>query len=263
MDAYRNIVNLLAHAFVHAHDTDMNEMRQRVNNCLTIDNNDTREMWNAMLNEAHENITYEILEISFCINNGLQMTPLLRKRLWEFVYRLTMQQTRSNIQRFEESNQLFYIQTTLYTASRVQQLLQEFQDEELVAGLEDFRFLFQREQQTNPRGRQRSNRQAWTDHITALETILQEYRILRRRAKLVMTRPRNYKFAFIVAHIIDSTGQMILAWATQSMQDALTSIEQIEREGDNIPGQQKRSSRTYADLDDDITAEDEIWPDTD
>lgn len=246
MDAYRAIVNMFANTFAHPPDTDMNEMRQRVDNCLTVDNNDTREMWNVLINENLADITVELYEISNCIHHGLHMTHLLTKRVWEFVYRNAVHQTSTNTQQFEQTNQLRYIHTTLYMASCIQHL----QGGAFLPGLDDFRFFLLNNQQTEPRGYNRSSREAWTNHITTLHNILQRYRDIRRNAKRIMARPRNYRFAFIVAHIVDMAGEMISDWVERSIQHAETSIAQIGTE----------TTRTRKHLDDDIVpGDDEDW----
>lgn len=235
MEPYRALVNFFADGFTHffedefirSNHTDINQMRERVNTCLTVDDYDTWETWNGLLDNYREDIQLFTWQISQCMRNGLQMNQLLRRRIWEFVYRIAMRHTRTDIQKFERSNNPDYIHDTFLRASNIQNIMQSLNDGELIADLDGFRFAVEDHHWTRPEGYDSRNQKAWARHIRALQDILQRFQTVHQTARDTRSRPRKNRFAFIVAHILLLSEQMFIPWIQQRIQDAQTSMEQI------------------------------------
>ena len=228
MDPYQKIVNMFVFVFSHGPNPDQDELRQRVRNCLTFDDEDTRDMWNKMMQENQVSIYFEISTIAQSLQDGLQLNSLLRRRLWDFVYKNTMMTTRYNDQEFHQEHfDPQYISDNIDLSIRVQEIVEHIEDEEPIPGLGQFLQSWANHYDAKPRGNRMFDHTAWYAYLGVLDDLTREFRNIHLHAERIMQRPgpHNIRFAFIVATIIDSTKQMIVDYINHMMQHARYTMQ--------------------------------------
>lgn len=238
---------MFAYIFTHGPNPDTDGMREQVRHCLTSDDSDARRTWNALMQENRIDIWYQLTLIRDCLHNGLVLNPLLKRRLWDFVYKNTMIKTDFDQQEFENSHEPYamkWIDAILWTASDTQEIVEQLQDEQPIAGLQQFYNLCKHT--TAPRGRHRHDEKKWQEYIDKMESILHQYRGILLNAKDIMRKPHNHRFVYIVASILVKTEGMMLQHMSPRVRVAGQMIEDIRNH--NTP------SREDSDLDDEIVS---------
>ncbi|EKX31841.1 hypothetical protein GUITHDRAFT_121959 [Guillardia theta CCMP2712] len=207
MDEYNRLVDILARELASGTNVDMEEMRQSINNCLTVDDDETRDRWNALMNNHLADIWGALRMISVGLRYGLQLTPILKQRLWDFVNKNAMRQARKNTQDFYGTHyhDPDMIKANLYLAFLIQKIVKCMPDEQIIDGLEQCRITFTRYTSYIAEG----TTDSWIAYISTMESILRQFRNIHSQAQRILQRPRNHRFDYILAKIIQNTEDML------------------------------------------------------